>query len=461
MAGVVLVALAGLAQDRPAADATPSSQTPRLRSRELDIETCLRMAVLYNKSVIKAREEVTRIGGERILNRSRFLPQVSYVFRNEHAVEDDGDDEAETDNENKVRLTQRLFEFGKDTRDDLALRANEREALYALEDAIRDAMYQTRLLFYRILLKQEQVSSRRNLLEEFRQKHERIKARFEKSMVLEVDVLTARLNMLNEELQINNLETEANNLRMQLMQQLGNPIAVYRVTLVGQYEPFSMPVEQCVQIGLDNSTAVALAQEKVNEQRRLIGKLVWEFAPDLSFSAGVQRNDNTASLTIKETEDKVWAGEAAVERYLITPEDGIDTFSYITAKSGWFVTAEASFPIFTGLARRGKYQSERAKLRKLLTDVEIQRDSAEVDIRTAYQNLLQRIRTVEIQAETVRISRERWQIKERLKDIGRVTDDEIETFRDRFFNDQQTFFRNQDDLVQAQEALRKAMRHFR
>jgi HAE1 family hydrophobic/amphiphilic exporter-1 len=462
-----MVLAAAAAQEPQATQAPPAAPAqaearPRLAGKDLTIDECLRLAALYNKTVVKAREEITRLGGQRIMNRSRFLPDVKFIQtygRSEQEVS--GVNEHTTDDSSRVRVTQRLFEFGKDTAADVSLRAEERQALYDLEEAMREALSKARVSFFRAILKRQQIEARRRLLKEFQEKYERVNARYDKRMVLEVDLLTARLNVLNEELQIANLEAEENTLRMQLMQQIGNPIGAYEVRLRGEYAPFSLPVEKCVQVGLENSTAVALAEEKVEEQRRQIRRLIWEFAPDTTLRAGVRDQGNTGELTLRQRENDVWAGDLALERYLVEPDAGLGTFGdTITARRGWYVTAEVTFPIFQGLSRQGRYQADRAALRKLMTDVEIKRDGVELEVRTAFQTVLQSRRTVDIQTETARISQERWQIKERLKAIGRVSDEEIETFRDRFFNDQSRLFTSQDQLLQAEESLRRAMRHF-
>ena len=67
---------------------------------------------------------------------------------------------------------------------------------------------------------------------------------------------------------------------------------------------------------------------------------------------------------------------------------------------------------------------------------------------------------MEILKETVQISKERLRVQERLKDLGRISDDALETFRDRFFSDQDRFFNQQISVVQVQERLRRAMRFF-
>ena len=51
--------------------------------------------------------------------------------------------------------------------------------------------------------------------------------------------------------------------------------------------------------------------------------------------------------------------------------------------------------------------------------------------------------------------------KEKLRDIGKITDDELETFRNTFFTAQDSLFTQQETLIERQEDLRLAIRFFK
>ena len=69
-------------------------------------------------------------------------------------------------------------------------------------------------------------------------------------------------------------------------------------------------------------------------------------------------------------------------------------------------------------------------------------------------------RETDILRETVRISKERLRVQDRMKELGKITDNELETFRERFFSDQDEYFEQQIRLIEAQERLRLEMRFF-
>ena len=62
--------------------------------------------------------------------------------------------------ENAFDLSQRLVEFGKDNAADVALREAQRNALFDYEDAVRTALFQIRLKFFTVLLRQQQLAER-------------------------------------------------------------------------------------------------------------------------------------------------------------------------------------------------------------------------------------------------------------------------------------------------------------
>jgi outer membrane protein TolC len=129
-------------------------------------------------------------------------------------------------------------------------------------------------------------------------------------------------------------------------------------------------------------------------------------------------------------------------------------------QEGWFVDLAVELPVFKGLERKGLYQRQRARLEAARHDLRRQVDSIERAVRKAYQTVLERRQEVDILRETVSISKERLRVQERLKELGEISDNELETFRTRYFADQDDFFGRQISLIEAQEDLRRAMSYF-
>lgn len=182
----------------------------------LYLEVCLAYALEFNDRVQAKRASIRAVGGDELIVRSRFLPRFFYDLKQKNmqhkavppeftqtlggpvSYAPQEDQTQRTDN--YVRYSQTLLEFGKDNPRDVALRDLQRKVLFEYEDVVRDVLSQVRVKFFTILLRQQQLASRTEFLAEFQKQYRRIKGKYEATrQVVEVDVLTARLNVLNEE----------------------------------------------------------------------------------------------------------------------------------------------------------------------------------------------------------------------------------------------------------------------
>jgi len=177
-----------------------------VRENPLDLITSLAFALEFNDRIQAERAALRAVGGERIVTQSRFLPTAVYSLRHESANRKGST--STNDTRQLLRLSQTILEFGRDNPSDVTLRESERSALFSYEDAVRDVLSAVRKTFFTVLLRRQQLEERLKLLEEFRDRHRQMTELEKTRRVLEVDVLTARLNMLNEEARINGLERE-------------------------------------------------------------------------------------------------------------------------------------------------------------------------------------------------------------------------------------------------------------
>lgn len=425
----------------------------------LDLDTCLAFSIEFNDRIQEKRDAIRATGGDRLITKSRFLPLLVYSLDRE---ESDIDNVTTTnDTHHSFRLSQTLLEFGKDNPDDVSLRDSERAALFAYEDTVRDVLSAARRRFFTILLRQQQMQERHKLLDEFRQRYEQVRQLELARRVLEVDVLTARLNMLNEEANINSLEREIFRQKIDLLQLIGFPVGVIDLGVRGEVEAFGIPLEDAVSIALRRSASVAKRRAEVEEQARTLREVLWELAPDIDLQATSKNGETVGGIELNSTDD-TFAATAFAEAH----PDGFDGFLATElelldeADEGWAVALAVEVPIFEGFRRRGSYIRERARLSEKLHSLRNETDSVETGVRKAYQTVLERRTQVEILRETVSISKERLRVQEELKKLGKISDNELETFRDRFFRDQDSYFGQQISLVEAQEDLRAGMRFF-
>lgn len=444
----------------------------------LTLVLCEAFSLEFNDEIQAQRQGIRAMGGERLVVKSRFLPQLTYHL--EHADRDregtgpedtaevgegetsDVEVEEDTrDTHHYVRLTQTLAEFGRDKEEDVILRESERRALFEYEDKIRSVLSEVRKKFFTILLRHEQMAVRKKLLEEFRTRYDKMKGLEKARKVLEVDVLTARLNMLNEEKNINSLEREILRQKIDLLHLLGFPVGMTDIKIIGDIETFDLSVHKAVDIALRRSSWVAQTRADVAEQERRVREVRWEYVPTISLQGGWQEDKNVAGVEL-ETQEGLYSVSTFAEAHSDVYSDIFEReLGGLEAdKKGWFVDLSVELPVFQGLKRKGLYDKEKALLARGRHELRNRIDSVESKVRKAYQTMLERGKDVEILKETVNISRERLRVQERLKELGRISDNELETFRERFFGDQDKFFTQQIYLIEAQEKVRYEMRWF-
>jgi outer membrane protein TolC len=129
--------------------------------------------------------------------------------------------------------------------------------------------------------------------------------------------------------------------------------------------------------------------------------------------------------------------------------------------SGGFAGAEVRLPLPEGSARTGRRIQARANLNRLQAAATDQEDLVDLAVRQSYKFLSEQKFQVDLAQENVNIERGRFSIQEELRDAGKVTDDDLETFRRAFFTAQDNLFQQQETLIDRQEDLRLALRYFK
>ena len=118
-------------------------------------------------------------------------------------------------------------------------------------------------------------------------------------------------------------------------------------------------------------------------------------------------------------------------------------------------------PITEGRAREGRRIEARAVLASYKAALEERKDFIELIVRQNYKFLKEQEFQVKLAQIDVNIERERFIIKTELRDVGKIDDNELETFRELFFNAQDYLFERQEDMIESQENLRLSIRYFK
>ncbi len=439
--------------------------------RTLSLDECLKMAFEANNEVKQDREAILAVGGSKLIANSRFLPSLTIISQYERIDDLDSTSPQVDTALISATIRQRLIEYGKDNPIDIALRAEQRQALFNYENGVARVFSLVRRAFHFIHLKEQQIAARRQSLEQFEVQFARKQRRMEAgNLSVKIEVLTARLNVLNEKAEINTLEREKFNREMELLRSIGLPVGADMVEFVGQKDRFGLigyDGESMVALALSQSSDVALAEAIVSEQKRRVDQDRFEYLPDLRAKAGYQDRHGRVGTELS-NEQGTWGLDVLGQPGLVPSNQDVDGLGLFPPEAildgpnrGWFAGVQVRFPVMRGGARRGRSIQLRAFLASLKAALADAKDQIELRVRQGYRLLLEQVYQVELARENLSIERDRLSIQEQLRDVGRIDDDALERFRENFFRAQDSHFREQERLIERQENLRIAIRYFK
>ena len=455
--------------ERPARSVSPRQMKAK---RVLTLEESLQLAFVSSNEINQARQQILAVGGSMLVNNSRFLPTIELISQYEHFRNFESDNVTDDAHNISAIIRQRILEYGKDHPLDLRLRAEQRNALFDYEDEVAGIFSQVRKAFFVIKLKEQQIATRQELLKQFERQYQIKQQRMDaNNLSVRMEVLTAYSNVLNEKSEINALERERFNRKMELLRLIGLPVGADQVEFDGQMDSFGLDhfdMDGMIRLALAQSSQVALVEAIVAEQQRLLDQLRYEYIPDLRISGGYQDKNSKVGADLI-NQDDTWGldifGQPMVPGLKEERTQSLGIFgNEITLGGpdpGWFAGLQLRIPIWEGDSRKGRQIKYKAVLNVYKAALEDQKDRIELSVRQRYKLLAEQKFQVELEQENVNIENQRFLINTELRDVGRITDDALETFRRLFFNAQDQFFRRQVDMIESQENLRLAIRYFK
>ncbi len=455
--------------ERPARTVLPRQMKAE---RVFTLAECLQSAFVNSNEIKQAREQILAVGGSKLINNSRFMPSVELISQYEHFRNFDSDNNTDDAHSISAKISQRIFEFGKDNPLDTNLRREQRDVLFNYENAIASVFSNVRKAFFFIKLKEQQIATRQELLKQFEKQHEIKNQRMEENnLSTKMEVLTAYLNVLTEKSAINALEREKFNRMIELLRLVGLPVGANQVEFEGQVDSFALDefdMDGMIFLALAQSSQVALFEAFVAEQQRSLDQLRYEYLPDLRASTGYQDENGTIGGNLL-NEDDTWGfdifGQPKMPGQKEDRSQSLGIFSDEVTLGGpdpgWYAGVQLRIPITEGGARKGRQIQARALLNSYKAALEDQKDRIELTVRQQYNFLAEQKLKVGLAQKNVEIESQRFMIQTQRRDVGKIDDDALERFRENFFRAQDGLFIEQGELIQRQENLRLAIRFFK
>lgn len=358
-----------------------------------------------------------------------------------------------TDNELGIQISKRLFEFGKEAPSTNTVRSNLRSAIYNFEQTRREVISNVRKTFFIVLLKKQQILTRRKLMEEYEGKLIKLQKRFEIAKdVPRIDLLTAELDVLNEEIRINSLRTELINKKLELLQLMGRPMMADEAAFEGDFQPFYWSLDEVVGKTLNNSYQLAYLQGELNEQEREYREVAWDYRPQMSGKMGFENRFSSLGLGLNKSAG-TYGLDLGAQHYLNVPKRAVASSN----ENRFFMELGVDYPLHSGTEKKGIRRQELQSLNNARAQHDDQKEQLELTARKAFQAYLEAIERVRLQGEKTDISKRRLEITRMLREAGKVTEFQLDSYRDSFFADQDRLFSEQENVITAQENLRKVM----
>ncbi len=446
------------------------------KTRSLSLARCYELAREHNAEFHATIQNIEETRGDDIVARSRLLPHLSALYRGgwraDNAAPGVSDELAHARGQDfSLELRQRLIEFGKTTPGELDRLRAKQDALYRHENKTVGMISAIRRTYFALRIIQDQLHQHDTLLAAYTAQLENARERLDKGVTLKTAVLAARLNRLEEQERILGLR-EKRRLRIAEMSELlGVSALADSFTLTDTMTMVSISEDSCVALALHRSTEVSDAEHEAALSKRQLHEWGWEFAPNVSFSAGVQRESHELGFEMGggagDGAARQWALDLVGAERLITPEDTMldaerlhGSALFPVRDSSWRYTLKVMvrFPIFSGLERRGTRVAAAARYEYARKRAIAATREAEKKTRQAFARYRLSRDILAVRRERVEIDRERYTLALVQHDLGRMSDEGLDSFRERLFRSQDSYFAQQFQVLESMEDLRALIR---
>ena len=375
----------------------------------------------------------------------------------------------EADNRLSMRYSRRLAEWGKKPVSREGIESNIRLAEFNYLKEERNVLSEVRRKFYTILLKQKQIRERETLKAAYEEKLDHQQKRYEVAKdVPMIDVLTAELDVLNEQLRINTLDKDLSTLKLELLQLLGKPLS-RDLSLVG--EPPNLDefryddVNEIVQLTMQNSYQVSYLVAELAEEERKLLDINRDYKPKYAAKFGVEDRRSMLGLSVNQS-DNTYGLDMGVEHHmnLTTGSSVSSSLSSILGGSGSsttnnniYVGLTVDYLLDDNIKKDGLIKKKTEKIAEMQAQLEQQMQEEELTARQAYEEWFEAKLELDLQRERMNISLRRLEITRKLREFGKVPEYQLDSYRNQFFSDQDRYFSAQEAVITAQENIRKIM----
>lgn len=379
--------------------------------RQLTLENAIQTALIKNRDIIIAQEEISKADYQIMEAASGALPQLHGFWDSQKVLKPlvfviQFPDSTGKLQKNRLKvgtdynmgfganLTQQLYVGGKIGTALKAAKIYKNVSYETMNSIKQNVVTGVVQAFFGVLLAEEISIISQESLEQAKKHYENVRKLYEAGVATDYDLLRAKVNVSN--LKPNVIEAR-NNIRISLlrMKEIMGLDPETTLDINGSFsEPDTKLLEMATkQVAFTNRPDLKASELTVDLYEKNIKIVKGDFLPTLTASSIFQYSGNLDELTYHASD---W-----------TPY--------------WFATLNLSFPIFTGFKNYSKYKQAKVDHLKAKTDYRKQRDAAEIEVSEAVMNLQKTIEKIESQKLNVEEAKEAFRLAESLYTNGKVT----------------------------------------
>lgn len=403
----------------------------------------IKLAMKTNPTVQKALQEIERSRAAISSYTSKNnLPQLEYTRTESFARAVP----SKKTIKNTAGVEQVLYRFGEEN---VAENKSFRTARTAYVKAMNDTTYSVRTTFLNALVLQRQLQQKRNLLKEYQDRLKIKKAEYELGKVTLADVIDDELQIITQEISIDNVENNLDQYKMDFLTLIGED-SQQDFILAEEPGGAEFNVEEAIRYALDTRIEIRDLSKEIRIQEGIVREALWKTSPDITLTGTEGRFFEEYNLSLTKTSDKISAN------FDITRDPSLTSMTG-DYRDEWGLSLSVSLPLFEGLNMAGVRREEIATLEKFKFELEAEKDEIRTEIIKAYTIFSNKKDRLIRQKKQMELKKKKWQIVQKLMDLGRSTYYELNTARDDFNSAEESYYNTEREYILAQEDIRKVM----
>jgi len=397
----------------PAAQATPPIMTTNtFLTRPISLADAVNVALRQNPNILRAKQDIEAAQGVSIQTRAIAIPKVNATGGYNAAQKTDVDIVSlqlpgsstpfsignEQNWSSQVRLVQSIYEGGRIMSSLRAARLTKEQSMLNYQTVVADAVLDVEIAYYGVLLAVQQITVQEASVELLEHELADTTRRYQAGTVPRFNVLRAEVEVANARPRLIRARNDfrigkhnlANLLGLHVPKESPEDIPL---TLSGKLEaePYRLDLPRALALALEQRTELGALRKAEALRKEGIVSAKAGYKPSVQAFGGYDGHNSTLSQDL-------------------THDD-----------YGWIAGVQLNWSIFDGFMTRGKVKQASALYERAAVDLDDTSRRIELEVRTAYSNLMEADEVLKSQEKVVEEAEEALRLASARSDAGTGT----------------------------------------